>query len=101
MPLIPSAYQNRPFYLFNAHLETIVPGIFRKVGGGYQRERLELPDGDFVDLDWMSLQRKNLVIISHGLEGNSERHYSKGMARYFFNAVGMRLPGIVEGAAVK
>ena len=85
MPLIPSDYQNRPFYLFNAHLETIVPSIFRKVAGGYLRERLELPDGDFVDLDWMSLQRKILVIISHGLEGNSERHYSKGMARYFFH----------------
>lgn len=84
MPLIPSAYQNRPLYLINGHLETIVPSIFRKVEGSYQRERLELVDGDFVDLDWMSLQRENLVIISHGLEGNSERHYSKGMAGYFF-----------------
>lgn len=84
MPLIPSTYQNRPFYLFNGHLETIVPSVFRKVEGNYQRERLELPDGDFVDLDWMSHPRKNLIIISHGLEGNSERHYSKGMAAYFF-----------------
>ncbi|HCZ37623.1 MAG TPA: alpha/beta hydrolase [Cytophagales bacterium] len=83
MPLIQSAYK-APFYLFNPHLETVVPSLFRKVTGAYQRERLELTDGDFLDLDWMQQQRDRLVIISHGLEGNSERHYTKGMATYFF-----------------
>ncbi len=84
MPLISSAY-TAPFYLFNAHLETVVPSVFRKVPGTYQRERLELADGDFLDLDWMQQQRNKLVIVSHGLEGNSERHYTKGMAAYFFS----------------
>lgn len=83
MPIIPSAYK-APYYLFNPHLETVVPSVFRKVTGIYQRERLELTDGDFLDLDWMQTQRDKLVIISHGLEGNSERHYTKGMASYFF-----------------
>lgn len=83
MPLLHSSYRH-PFYLFNGHLETIVPSILRKVEGVYQRERIELPDGDFLDLDWMKSGRNNLVIITHGLEGNSERHYSKGMARYFY-----------------
>ncbi len=60
--------------------------MMRKVDGvHYSRERLELNDGDFLDLDWLSADRKRLVIISHGLEGNSERHYSKGMAKYFFH----------------
>jgi len=57
--------------------------MLRKVEGEYSRERLELSDGDFIDLDWMSKQRDQLVIITHGLEGNSERHYSKGVAQYF------------------
>lgn len=83
MPIIKSLYPNPPRYLFNAHLETIVPSMFRKIGGTYERERLELNDGDFLDLDWMRGKSKKLVIISHGLEGNSERHYSKGVAHYF------------------
>ena len=84
MPLINSSYSNPPFYLFNSHLETVVPSMFRKVEGEYERERLELTDGDFLDLDWMSGQREKLVIISHGLEGSSERHYVKGVAHYFY-----------------
>ena len=50
-----------------------------------QRERLELGDGDFLDLDWSrcaaSTQPRPLVIISHGLEGHSRRPYVLGMAR--------------------
>lgn len=57
--------------------------MFRKISGTYERERLELNDGDFLDLDWMRGNSKKLVIISHGLEGSSERHYSKGVAHYF------------------
>ncbi len=58
--------------------------MFRKITDiVYSRERLELPDGDFVDLDWLRQGSKRLMIVTHGLEGNSERHYSKGMARYF------------------
>jgi predicted alpha/beta-fold hydrolase len=83
LPLIESTYRP-PFYLFNGHMETIVPSMFRKISDVvYTRERLELPDGDFVDLDWLRQGSKRLMIVSHGLEGSSERHYSKGMARYF------------------
>jgi predicted alpha/beta-fold hydrolase len=61
--------------------------MFRKIEGTYERERLELSDGDFLDLDWMRSDSDSdsdkLVIISHGLEGSSDRHYSKGVARYF------------------
>jgi hypothetical protein len=50
------------FWQFNGHMQTIWPSLFRRVKFNYQwRERLELPDGDFVDLDWTfcRLQRKN------------------------------------------
>lgn len=58
--------------------------MFRKVRGvAYQRERLELDDGDFLDLDWIKQQSKKLLILSHGLEGSSDRHYVKGVAKYF------------------
>jgi predicted alpha/beta-fold hydrolase len=85
MPLIALSSYKHPYYLFNGHLETIVPSAFRKVGGPpYRRERLELDEGDFLDLDWLENKSRRLVIISHGLEGSSDRHYSKGMANFFF-----------------
>ncbi len=86
--ILQSSYRPNSF-LSNPHLETIVPSAFRKVPGVvYQRQRLELPDTDFVDLDWLSHtdhRSDKLVIISHGLEGSSERHYSRGMAKYFYH----------------
>ncbi|MBO6778573.1 MAG: alpha/beta fold hydrolase [Rhodothermales bacterium] len=46
----------------------------------WHRERLELDDGDFLDLDWLVSGRDRCVILSHGLEGNSRRVYMNGMA---------------------
>jgi uncharacterized protein len=46
----------------------------------YVRERIVTPDEDFLDLDWMRQGSEKLVIVSHGLEGNSSRAYMKGMA---------------------
>ena len=49
----------------------------------YERERLELADGDFLDLDWVDSGSKRLVIITHGLEGDSSRPYVRGTAKIF------------------
>ncbi len=85
MPIIQkSKYKGPPFYQYNGHLQTIMPAILRKVKGiDYERERFTLSDGDFVDLDWIDKGSNNLVFLSHGLEGNSQRHYMKGMAKIF------------------
>jgi uncharacterized protein len=80
-----------PWYLPNGHLQTIIPSLFRRVGGlSYQRERIETPDGDFLDLDWIGKDKpaETLLIISHGLEGDSKRGYVKGMARAFLEGSG-------------
>ncbi len=84
MPLIAeSRYKRRPFYLFNPHLETIVPSVFRKVEGiDFAAERIELGDGDFLDLDWSTQENDRLVVLTHGLEGSSQRPYMKGMAKH-------------------
>ena len=85
MPIIHhSTYKGPPFYQYNGHLQTVLPAVFRQVNGvDYERERMTLSDGDFVDLDWVEKGSKNLVLLSHGLEGNSDRHYMKGMAKIF------------------
>lgn len=85
MPLIPVSAYRPPALLANGHLQTILPSTLRKVPDvQYRRERLELPDSDFLDLDWASATTRpaqKLGIISHGLEGSSERPYVRGMAR--------------------
>ena len=50
-------------------------------GVTYRRERIETSDGDFIDLDWSEVGSKRLVIVLHGLEGDSGRSYVKGMVR--------------------
>ena len=83
MPLVPSDYKP-PFLFRNGHFSTIFAGVIRRVNGlVQQRERLELDDGDFMDLDWSEsvLPTKKLVIILHGLEGDAQRHYIIGSAQ--------------------
>lgn len=72
-----------PFWQFNGHMQTIYPSLFRKVKVHYTRERITLPDGDFLTLDWVSNNSRKLVIVTHGLEGDSGRHYVTGMIRKF------------------
>jgi predicted alpha/beta-fold hydrolase len=72
-----------PFLQINGHLQTIYPSIFRKVIVPYQRERISLEDGDFLDLDWVKNGSKKLLIATHGLEGDSNRHYVTGMVEKF------------------
>jgi len=84
MPIVQSAYQGPPFPYFNGHAQTILPSMFRKIPEPtYERERLELSDGDFVDLDWFKADSDQLIILTHGLEGSSERHYVKETAKLF------------------
>lgn len=81
MPILESNY-HPPFFLKNPHLATIIPNRFRTITGvSYSRERLTLKDGDFIDLDFSSKASNRLVLILHGLEGNSQRAYAKGIVR--------------------
>jgi uncharacterized protein len=63
----------------------MLPGLFRRVQGvDYQRERIETPDGDFLDLDWLRQPNaRHLVVITHGLEGSSRAQYCLGTAKLF------------------
>ena len=85
MPLLPVPGHRPPAFLWNGHLQTIVPALFRRVEGvGYERERLELADGDFLDLDWCRAAGEGsgtVAVVSHGLEGDSQRPYVLGMVK--------------------
>lgn len=84
MSVIQESTYLAPFYMLNGKMETILPRVFRRVAGlSYQRERMDTSDEDFLDLDWIRSGYDQLVILSHGLEGSSERTYVKGMAKLF------------------
>ncbi|MFY0673363.1 MAG: alpha/beta fold hydrolase [Bacteroidia bacterium] len=73
--------------LKNGHVNTIWPNLFRVVNDiGLTRKRIELPDGDFVDIDIKLDGRNTCVLIMHGLEGNSKRPYMLGMAKRCWDA---------------
>lgn len=81
-----NSFTFRPaWWCTNTHLQT----IWRRLLGAlpsveYRRERLELPDGDFLDLDWAissgdSGSSAPIVIVLHGLEGCSLSKYVLGL----------------------
>ncbi len=71
-----------PLWLRGPHSQTIWPSVFRRVEEiRFQRERIDLADGDFLDLDWSRVGGRRLVIVAHGLEGDSRRSYVTGLVR--------------------
>lgn len=82
MPIVSSAFKGNAI-LKGKHVETILPAIFRSVHITYTRTRLELPDGDFIDLDWHQNGNNRLMVLFHGLEGSAQSQYIKGFVRYF------------------
>lgn len=81
MPLIKESTYRPPAWLPGGHLQTVHPVLFRKVKTVTSRkQRLELDDGDFLDLEWAGNRGERLAIISHGLEGCSQAKYVQGMA---------------------
>ncbi len=70
-----------PFWLAHGHAQTIYAYYFaRREHVRFRRERLTTPDGDFIDLDWLdNPQQAPLVVLFHGLEGNSAGHYAQSL----------------------
>jgi predicted alpha/beta-fold hydrolase len=63
------------------HLQTLWPYLLRpRPKVSLRRERLELADGDFLDLDWQASDARGpMVLILHGLEGSSNSKYALGL----------------------
>jgi predicted alpha/beta-fold hydrolase len=97
MPLLSQSDYQPPYWLKNPHFNTIYAALFRKVELTYERERLDTPDGDFIDLDWSVRGADRLIVVLHGLEGHAGRPYIKGTIRWFnhhgWDGVGMNFRG--------
>jgi len=95
----------RPFHpawwLPGAHAQTIAGRYMRPPHGvRYRRERLETPDGDFLDLDFATVDGAPaagddapLCVIVHGLEGSAQSSYvletCRALAGYGVRTVAM------------
>lgn len=87
MPRLPCSYR-APWLLRNGHLQTVL-GSFRSAPpAAYRRQRIETPDGDFLDLDWAGGGEpgRPLVVVSFGMEGDPHRPYVRGTVRAFLDA---------------
>lgn len=68
------------WWLPGGHLQTLWPALLRyRPRPVLRRERLELPDGDFIDLDWTGEGDGPIVVVLHGLEGSSDSGYARGL----------------------
>ncbi|WP_338375553.1 alpha/beta fold hydrolase [uncultured Flavobacterium sp.] len=73
-----------PFWHKNAHFSTIYAAKVKRFSSpNYIREKLELQDGDFLNIDYKIQNNDKAVILCHGLEGNSQRTYINSCSDYF------------------
>jgi uncharacterized protein len=93
-----------PWWLPGGHLQT----LWRKLGAApvmqRERSRVELQDGDFIDLDWLPAEgasggarQRPLIVLLHGLAGCSSSPYILSMQsllqKYGYDTVAMNLRG--------
>jgi len=70
------------WYLKNRHLQTILPNVIHPRFPKVEKERLELDDGDFIDLLWSETRASQTLLILHGLEGSVHSPYAKRILNY-------------------
>ncbi|MCX8514005.1 MAG: alpha/beta fold hydrolase, partial [Burkholderiales bacterium] len=83
-------YQQKLNFIDFGHINTISPAYFsQKIKPIYQRERLFTPDADFIDIDWVNRSNHDapLVVIFHGIEGNSQSQYCRRLM-YYLESIG-------------
>ncbi len=68
-------------WLGGPHLQTLWASQLRRSPRlRLRRDRLNLPDGDFIDLDWTEgPDDAPIIMVLHGLEGSSDSGYARGL----------------------
>jgi len=79
----PASPYSGPAWLPGGHAQTIWPYLLPRPVVAYRRERVDAPDGDFWDFDWIDAPPDAidppLVALFHGLEGSSDSHYARAL----------------------
>jgi uncharacterized protein len=89
-----------PWWLPGGNLQTIWPALYARRFHGdapiFRRERWLAPDGDFIDVDWLTVPTNPghpLLVLFHGLEGSSRSHYAQAFADFAaMRGIGFAVP---------
>lgn len=68
------------WWLRGGHGQTLWPSLMRKIPLEVFAERLESPDGDFINLDWVG-GKGPIVIVLPGLQGDLDSPYVRSLLR--------------------
>lgn len=72
-----TTYEPKGLYK-NGHFNTIYASVGRRFAKpDIKRTRVNTPDKDFLDVDWIRNGHKHLAILGHGLEGSSDSIYMR------------------------
>lgn len=75
MPFIKDNTFKPSLFLRNRHINTLYRFLFSVAKVSFERERMPTKDNDFIDLDFSYVNSDKIVILIHGLEGNSNSNY--------------------------
>ena len=68
----------------NGHYNTLISNVFgRRPNIMFERSRIDTPDDDFLDLDFIRSGASRLMVLCHGLEGSSASNYILVFAEHF------------------
>lgn len=91
-----------PWWLGNRHIQTLYRRFAPQPGAPTRRQRIELQDGDFIDLDWCDRQpcrgvELPIVVLLHGLCGSSTSPYIQSLQLHLhglgYDSVAMNFRG--------
>lgn len=87
MPVLTECTYRAPFWLPGGNAQTMGPRLACFIPPlPFVREQLELPDGDFLLVDWLYASgsadkpSRKVAVLSHGLEGDGRRSYMRALA---------------------
>src|SRR6185369_6182650 len=80
--VVRGAFQAHP-WCANPHLQTLLTVLRPTPKLTLRIERIELPDGDFVDLGWCEGGQADgpIAVLLHGLSGGFDSKYARGLAQ--------------------
>jgi predicted alpha/beta-fold hydrolase len=81
MALLDNTTYNPRYFFRSKHFNTVYRTLFHNIIIDYKRKRLELNDGDFLDLDFSQVNSDKIAIVIHGLEGSSNSNYVKSVTK--------------------